>query len=73
MFFFLCNLEDANDYQQGCITQNHFDMTGQSILEPGTTHTCEKIDTKIVCLCKFDQCNSIARRHYWLQETEYWK
>ena len=48
-------------------------MTGQNILEAEGNYTCEKIGTKIVCLCKVDQCNTIARRHYMLHETELWK
>ena len=72
-FFSLCNLVDANDYQQGCITQNYFDITGQNILQPEGTYTCEKLDSKIVCLCKVDQCNTMANSHYWLGETELWK
>ena len=71
--FFFCNLEGENDYQQGCISQNYFDMTGQNILEPEGNYTCEKFDTKIVCVCKADQCNTVAHRHYWLRETELWK
>ena len=55
------------------MNQIYFDFYGQDILGTDKNSTCEKIESKLYCVCNTDYCNHNGLLTEWELKSDEWK